>query len=483
MDSTTDPPKLILLPRKPRRVDQTGEKPTTTPYGGYDPQMFLRDKLDKYKCPICSKVFKDPHITSCCGKHYCESCLEYVGATVCPNCGAIGDEAFKHFCDQNWKRKISSFEVYCLSKDDGCEWVGELSKLTKHNDKLCEYRKVPCDYCLAMIFFKDHDKHVKEECIKRVVRCKHCNQKGSYRWIALEHNLVCQLAPVPCPNKCGLKMKRKEIEAHNQICEKYPVQCPFAEVGCKEKPQRCVLEKHQASSKDDHLHLAMASFLSEKEKKKNEQKKQRIVEVKMALASEYVESLIPSCTTGQYVQVVLKTLRSMLNEKSYSLRDPEKDKVVLRMDDYQKYQDKEWHSAPFYVYFDPEGDYGYKMCIAILSVKETNTPLISLLLLKGEYDRFLSWPIRRSLKIDNFQGIVVKVENLKFRMEMQQTKKSIAGRQGTLNPFKRDLILDSQQLNVELSKVIDEIHIRDNFESMSFDGALEFSVYMDVPII
>lgn len=487
MDSeASNTPILILRPRKAPNPDI--KKMIVTAYGGFDPQIFVRDKLDKYLCKICSKVFRDPHITSCCGFHYCESCLDYTAASVCPNCGAKGESEFKHFCDQGWKRKIGSFKVYCsLSKDKGCEWVGELRFLPEHNSKLCMYRQTSCERCDKAILVKDLDKHIKEECMERIVHCEHCDLEGPYQWITTKHNLLCELVPLSCPNKCGERIERKDLDAHNQICPKCPVQCPFAEVGCIEMPQRCMLEKHQASAKDNHLQLAMTSYVNEKEKKQSEQKRCQIIEKKMSLASEYVDTLMQSCSSKQLV--LLNTLRSMLSEKSYSLKDPEKDRVTIRMDDYRKYQNKEWSSPPFYVYFNPEGDYGYKMCLTVLShsgkenaAKGQRKPVISLLLLKGEYDRFLSWPIRTSLKIDNFQGIVVKMENLKFQMEMhQQTKKSVAGKQGTLNPFHSDLILDSEQLNDEPSRVIDEVYIRDNFESMSFNGALEFSVYMDVP--
>ena len=488
MDSeTSNAPILIFRPRK--TPNPSSKETTITAYGGYDPRMFLRDKLDKYLCKICSKVFKDPHITSCCGSHYCETCLKRKTVDVCPNCGAKGSNDFKHFCDHGWKRKISSFKVYCVSKDKGCQWVGELRSLSEHDTELCEYREILCPnpYCTVLIFVKDCDKHLKEECIERFVHCEHCNVRGTYRWITSEHKLVCQLVPLSCPNECGEHMKRKDLDSHNQICPKCPVQCPFAEVGCGEMPQRCMLEKHQASAKDNHLQLAMTSYVNEKEKKQSEQKRCQIVEKKMSLASEYVHTLMQSCSSKQLV--LLNNLRSMLSEKSYSLKDPEKDRVTIRMDDYRKYQNNEWSSPPFYVYFNPEGDYGYKMCLTVLchggkenAAKGQRKPVISLLLLKGEYDRFLSWPIRTSLKIDNFQGIVVKMENLKFQMEMhQQTKKSVAGKQGTLNPFHSDLILDSEQLNDEPSRVIDEVYIRDNFESMSFNGTLEFSVYMDVP--
>ena len=37
---------------------------------------FVKDPPDDYLCMICVKVLNEPHLTDCCGQHFCQVCLE-----------------------------------------------------------------------------------------------------------------------------------------------------------------------------------------------------------------------------------------------------------------------------------------------------------------------------------------------------------------------------------------------------------------------
>jgi len=67
--------------------------------------------------------------------------------------------------------------------------------------------------------------------------------------------------------------------------------------------------------------------------------------------------------------------------------------VFLKMMEFIRYKDAKqvWYSPPFYT-----GDNGYKMC---LSVKISNYVSICVLLMRGEYDDHLHWPIRGTLTL------------------------------------------------------------------------------------
>ena len=53
-------------------------------------------------------------------------------------------------------KNLYGFRVFCLNKESGCDWQGELGQLDQHlnvnakNDKLsvgCVYTEVKCLYC------------------------------------------------------------------------------------------------------------------------------------------------------------------------------------------------------------------------------------------------------------------------------------------------------------------------------------------------
>ncbi len=119
-----------------------------TAYGGYD-NDFVETVPDRYVCTVCTKVLRDPHLTSCCGQHFCETCLNYWfekhRQQSCPHCRTKGS-GFNHFLDKKLKREISELKIWCSNKDKGCEWRDELQSLEKHikSDRGCGYVKVKC---------------------------------------------------------------------------------------------------------------------------------------------------------------------------------------------------------------------------------------------------------------------------------------------------------------------------------------------------
>ena len=50
---------------------------STPGYGGYDYE-FVRQVPERFMCiNICTKVLREPHLTVCCGQHFCGSCLDH----------------------------------------------------------------------------------------------------------------------------------------------------------------------------------------------------------------------------------------------------------------------------------------------------------------------------------------------------------------------------------------------------------------------
>ena len=451
-------------------------KPSTN-YGGFD-YKFVKN-VSAYTCQICCKVYRDPHLTGCCGQRYCESCLDKsVRAFVkerCPHCRAEGKE-FNHIRDLDLKRKISSLDIHCTRWSSGCSWVGQFQSLSQH-DKMCGYELICCPRScnLTETFMrKDLDVHLTTNCPFRKATCKHCGKEGTYRWMNENHYFQCEKMTVPCPNGCGQSITqtdRSAFDKHNEVCTHAVIECPFAKVGCIQNPIRSKMDKHQNDAVQHHLLLTMLSLQSEKEINESERKRNQVMVEKMRAVSSHIDSLLLLCPSEQ--QQPLRSIRSVLDEELYSLRTAS-DEVYLRMEAYSNYSTKQWLSPPFYVHLNPKEDYGYKMCIGVLTTGD-----VSLYLLKGEYDHLLIWPIRHSLKISRWRGIQVSLINLQLKKKMQQSRTSIAGRLLNLSCFSKEPILECERVSDSGGKsqhLIETIHICDDLSNNSADDAVELSL-------
>ena len=226
-------------------------------YGGYDYQYAL-EVPERFICNICTKVQRDPHLTSCCGQHFCESCLEHwfkkQGKKSCPHCR----KGLHHFLNKERKRDIHELKIHCIHHGEGCQWVGELGNIQTHLDKLCSCVEVECtNKCrvslrLSLRLFgfttcrklkrKDLPHHLSNECYLRDYKCEHCGHVDTYEKIAgftvihmqrrKSHYDECPEYPLDCPNMCGtVAIKRKYMYAHQETV------CPLETIACQDKPK------------------------------------------------------------------------------------------------------------------------------------------------------------------------------------------------------------------------------------------------------
>ena len=447
----------------------------TSNYGGYD-YKFVKKVRNEFICSICRLVFKDPHLTGCCGQRFCVSCLEHsfraFNKKRCPHCRAEGED-FCHQRDLDMKRKISSLDAHCPQWKDGCNWVGQIKSFVDH-DKICGYVYRICALgCGNHVTRKDRAKHESEECPERKVTCEHCGKtRGTYRWMTGQHHKVCGKVIIVCSQGCGqtLLQNYEEVERHKEVCTHQPVSCPFEKVGCKEKPMRSKVDEHQTNAIQQHLLLTMLSLQSEREKNELERKRNQVMVDKMRAVSNHIDSLVPLCPP-QHRQP-LQEIRSILSEQLFALVS-ESDEVSLLVDSYSKYTSEEWISPPFYVHLHPKEGYGYKMCIGVLASGD-----VSLYLLKGEYDHLLTWPIHSPLTNDGWKGIQVTLINLKLKREMERSRTSNAGRLLQLHCFSSGCILGCKRIGEYDGprRLIQKIHICDNLASSSIDDTIELSL-------
>ena len=277
--------------------------------------QFVEAIPDKFKCWHCKELLQEPHVTECCGHHFCQECIEksakktpisndsysarishcntslhmrmmrHTSARqpqpqqICPSCKIVD---FKHLRYLPLKRKISELIVYCPHKANGCEQQLRLGDIEAHASD-CDYQSVWCtNKCGEGMLKKTLDNHCANTCLQRIVACKHCAQSITFSEI-YSHNKTCPDFPLACLNRCGkIKIKREDMQSHEKVCPLEYVPCTFAEVGCTKFTNREDLPKHMRENIEAHLSLMMVAHL------KLKQEVQRLNESKTNVSSKSV---------------------------------------------------------------------------------------------------------------------------------------------------------------------------------------------------
>ena len=262
-----------------------------TPEFSKDNLKFFKKVPDEVQieCPICLQVMlKDPHLVTCCGHHFCGPCIRRVSSQPCPLCKS---PSYQAVVDKGLLRTIRGFRVYCLNHEEGCDWEGDLAELNGHlniGNRLngCLYVEVACFYKCS-VKMKRHllEDHEKKECPQRPYSCKYCMVKGTYSEITNVHYKQCQNYPIPCPNKCGQKIPRLQLDHHIQaICPMQPVVCEYYWIGCNVQPNREDLSKHCSTYVAEHN--ALIANKCRRLQKENEDLKERINVMKREMRNE-----------------------------------------------------------------------------------------------------------------------------------------------------------------------------------------------------
>ena len=192
---------------------------------------FVVEPSEEYHCPICAKVLVEPHVTDCCGQHFCEECLkqwfeEQLGKKICPHCRS---EEFTHIRYLPLKRKINDLLVYCSNRDNGCTEITCVCQLESHINQ-CSYTTIECsNNCGDSLLRKDLADHLNNKCVMRLSVCIYCQkQDRHFIIVSLQHQQRCPDFPIGCPKSCsgGDQVKRRDLHAHSLVCPLESVVCP-----------------------------------------------------------------------------------------------------------------------------------------------------------------------------------------------------------------------------------------------------------------
>jgi TNF receptor-associated factor 4 len=342
---------------------------------------FVKELPDDYQCMICAKVLNEPHLTDCCGQHFCQACLEQwfkkQSKKICPHCRS---KSFTHMRYIPLKRKIDDLEVYCPNQDDGCKEITKLGVLDAHKG-ICGLAKVICTQgCGKSILRKDLIQHCSNECSKRKINCKFCGLVDHYEVINGKHTTTCKEYPVNCPRGCilGSGIKRKDIAEHAETCPLEMVPCSFIKAGCSTRVPRKDLNAHMESNTQQHLMKMMTAYSNlniKHSKLKLEHSRLKLEHTKLKL--EHLK--------------FHKEHNKLSSQVANLTNEPVK---MTESEDHSSFAfnitlSRGWTSPPFSV-LD-----GYTF-----TIKHKEGRKASLMLMKGKYDDQLKWPMNLPYKLE-----------------------------------------------------------------------------------
>ncbi|XP_011403663.1 PREDICTED: TNF receptor-associated factor 5-like [Amphimedon queenslandica] len=415
------------------------------------------------ECPICMGILFHPHIVSCCGYHFCETCLDRVKreGQPCPMCK--GD--FTSLLNKSLQRDINQLTIVCpnskkTSEGPPCDWIGELGCIEDHLNigkrfGGCQCLVVGCNYgCGYSNKRYLLVAHEQTECPKRPYSCDYCNEYESTCEDVIErHWPECKDYPVECPNQCQTRyLARGLLQEHlNSTCELQEVNCPFEWAGCTAKTQRVKLMDHLNSSVNVHVCMVGSSGRSMHEEVQSikgtlgDMKKQKRLtdlivskleredeanKVAINALQEKMKQLCEKITTLEHenkdlkeqigrVNSESKAEKEILARRSFSLESSiGLPPFLFVVEDFHKKlaEKKCYLSPPFYSHLG-----GYRFCIKVtpsgIFFGEGSHISLTVFLMKGVFDESLRWPFRGNVTvalIDRINGSENFIDTIKF---------------------------------------------------------------------
>ena len=199
---------------------------------------FITQPSKDFSCPVCLSVLQEPFLTTCCGGHFCDGCVQKVKKHLdeCPLCK---ERPLNAVIDKYFKRQLDQLMVYCPQKE--CKWTGELGKVNEHLavDQIagdCQYVNIKCPLsCGLEAQRKLLDSHVTNDCPYRSVSCLYCDFKGPHVEVTTHHRDLCPNYLCVCPNSCSSPaIMRHKMSDHLTHCPEQEISCTFLEMGCAE---------------------------------------------------------------------------------------------------------------------------------------------------------------------------------------------------------------------------------------------------------
>ncbi len=327
------------------------------------------------ECPVCLQIIREPHQVTCCGKKYCQSCIQAVKIknSSCPTCKT---EGFSNFPDIGHKLLLYGLKVCCSHQKDGCEWTGELRQLDEHlntdpqpEKQLdgCPLTAINCDFhhvgCAVKLPRQDMPQHVSTSIHRHMSLVV-----TGHMTLATAHSVL-ENAHTNLDND-----HKKLAASHTTLTKSY----------AKLVEEHVLLSGSHKRLKQEHESLSSSS---------------------VQLLVKY-EELKNDCAKIKTDNQQLRTKFESLEQSTRPpLPDPPRTETIhlvpteaLVMDNFEQHKRDNtwWYSPP--VYTHPQG---YKIRLGVVANghgdgRGTHVSAF-VFFMKGDFDDFLPWPFRGSI--------------------------------------------------------------------------------------
>ena len=151
---------------------------------GYEDSRFETKVDENLHCVICTEVLKDPVQCRRNEHHFCRNCIaEHLKhSPKCPTCQDPLTVETLAKPQRFLANTLAGLKISCDNSNRGCRKVVELGSLATHVAS-CEFSAVPCsnDQCEEIISRRDKEIHENKVCDFRQVKCDYCGQMVLYK--------------------------------------------------------------------------------------------------------------------------------------------------------------------------------------------------------------------------------------------------------------------------------------------------------------
>ena len=173
---------------------------------GYEVTRFETKVDESLHCVICREVLKDPVQCRRDEHHFCRNCIT-VHLRHSPNCPTCKDPLTVETLARPQRflaNILSNLKISCENSERGCREVFELGSLDTHV-ATCGFSPVPCsnNQCEEIISRRDKEIHENLVCDFRRVKCDYCAQTMLYKDL-MQHNST---------HTCEMKAELREVRS------------------------------------------------------------------------------------------------------------------------------------------------------------------------------------------------------------------------------------------------------------------------------
>ena len=151
---------------------------------GYEVNRFETKVDENLHCIICREVLKDPVQCRKNEHHFCRNCItkHLKHSPKCPTCNDPLTVQTLVRPQRFLANTLSCLKISCDNSERGCRKVVELGSLATHVAS-CGFSPMPCsnDQCEEIISRRDKEIHENKVCDFRRVKCDYCGQMVLYK--------------------------------------------------------------------------------------------------------------------------------------------------------------------------------------------------------------------------------------------------------------------------------------------------------------